>query len=318
MQSLQQVLEKSFKGREAWGWKDPDIAWFLPFVVEALGPLGVKPTIVICIRNPEEVALSQLKRSGTPKERTYLSWLRHMLSALDDSRGMERVLIPFELLFSDPSFLRHLLPSLDGGGMQAWAEVVKPGRRHHGGEGIPGSFHFSELMAGTMEVASKPEDFAKGILDRQIKEMRECFDSLTGLLECPLPPAVIGAWTKKSSSFTNHYPQRKWEKVSVPINLDGGEEATLQLYGMPSNVWVRSAVWKGSASDVPAQLKNGRHAGIQRVGDLICFQLSAGQEQIVVQAPDQAVHALEIDAFYEVSSLISATHSKHLLSSLGL
>jgi GT2 family glycosyltransferase len=53
-------LVRQFEGREPWGWKDPRNSLTLPFWLDTVPALKV----VICVRNPLEVALSLNKRNG--------------------------------------------------------------------------------------------------------------------------------------------------------------------------------------------------------------------------------------------------------------
>ena len=61
--------------------KDPRISRFLPFWLRQLEVLNVMPRIVICLRNPLEVAASLNRRDDLSFTISLLLWLRHTLDA---------------------------------------------------------------------------------------------------------------------------------------------------------------------------------------------------------------------------------------------
>src|SRR5579871_6096572 len=50
------LWSRVFNGRPLWGWKDPQVSAILPFVRECFSRANVTPSIVICVRNPLDVA----------------------------------------------------------------------------------------------------------------------------------------------------------------------------------------------------------------------------------------------------------------------
>ncbi len=67
------VLEPAFGSAPLWGWKDPRSALLLPFWEHLLGPLH----LVACIRSPNDVAASLVKRDGMPRDRALEIWARY-------------------------------------------------------------------------------------------------------------------------------------------------------------------------------------------------------------------------------------------------
>ena len=116
------------------GLKDPRASLLLPFwrcVVPAL-------RVIICVRNPAEVAASMLRRHAHPPwEHWVRMWLRHTADALSGSAGAERMVLVYENLLAAPedearrlgTFLFGVEPPLDQ--VQAAAAAVRPGTRRH-------------------------------------------------------------------------------------------------------------------------------------------------------------------------------------------
>jgi hypothetical protein len=83
-------------GYEPWGWKDPRNCMTLPFWKELLPDIKV----IICVRNPIEVAKSLSKRNLT-MEFSFNSWFRLNKYLLDNLYDMEFIITHFDSYFFD-------------------------------------------------------------------------------------------------------------------------------------------------------------------------------------------------------------------------
>ena len=81
--------------------KDPRICRLLPLILASLRDLGATPYLVLCVRNPLEVAQSLEKRDGISLRHGLTLWLRYMLDAEFYSRGHPRVFIGFSEFLQD-------------------------------------------------------------------------------------------------------------------------------------------------------------------------------------------------------------------------
>jgi hypothetical protein len=81
--------------------KDPRISRLMPLWLPLLNTLGVAPRIVIAARNPLEIASSMRARDGWSEHRTLMLWLRYMLAAERDTRGLVRCFVGYEQLVND-------------------------------------------------------------------------------------------------------------------------------------------------------------------------------------------------------------------------
>ena len=65
-----------------WAFKDPRTTRFLPLWQELLQVRGLTPRYVLAVRDPDEVAASEVARDGVPPERVYRTWFRYNMEAL--------------------------------------------------------------------------------------------------------------------------------------------------------------------------------------------------------------------------------------------
>lgn len=96
-QKARAVLEQ-FAGHDVWGWKDPRNSLTLPFWRPLVGTMSV----VICVRNPLEVALS-LRRRGASSLAFGLSlWTAYNEAIMRATEPAERVVTHYLRYLADP------------------------------------------------------------------------------------------------------------------------------------------------------------------------------------------------------------------------
>jgi GT2 family glycosyltransferase/glycosyltransferase involved in cell wall biosynthesis len=81
--------------------KDPRCCRLMPVWRQILDNMGVDARVLLPVRNPLEVAESLSKRNGTSPARAYIIWLRHVLDAEHDSRGIPRLIFDYDDLLQD-------------------------------------------------------------------------------------------------------------------------------------------------------------------------------------------------------------------------
>lgn len=81
--------------------KDPRVCRLVPLYADVLTELGVAVRPVIVFRNPLEVAASLAARNGMGKAHAALLWLRSVLDAERDSRGLPRVIVGYDRLLEE-------------------------------------------------------------------------------------------------------------------------------------------------------------------------------------------------------------------------
>lgn len=96
-------LIKRFSVQNYWGWKDPRNSLTAPFWRRLIPDLK----LVICLRNPLEVAHSLRKRGdllGIPSSQLWLTYYRELVSA---TPPQQRVVTHYESYFDDPRTELH-------------------------------------------------------------------------------------------------------------------------------------------------------------------------------------------------------------------
>ena len=104
-----ETLEGAFGDSPFLALDDPRICRLLPFWIEAVRACGAEPAIVSPVRNSLDVASSLEERDGIDPSIGHLLWLRHVLDAEKDTRGMKRAWLRHDALFSEPSAMVKIL-----------------------------------------------------------------------------------------------------------------------------------------------------------------------------------------------------------------
>jgi hypothetical protein len=124
-------LIKRLSGQHYWGWKDPRNSLTLAFWRRLVPDLR----LVICLRNPVEVAHSLRKRGdllGIPPFQLWLTYYREALSAIPPQ---QRVVTHYESYFEDPA--SELQRVANGIGMEVPAGVISRACAHISGDSAP-------------------------------------------------------------------------------------------------------------------------------------------------------------------------------------
>jgi hypothetical protein len=127
--------------------KDPRMSVLLPFYLDILESLNVKPVFIICVRNPYEIAASLDKRNHLAREKSLLLWLDYQLKAELYSRNHPRIIVSYRELLREPnrvmeSIIHSLNPGIPAGPETAtlFKSFLDPGLRHHEEQAeLPGS-----------------------------------------------------------------------------------------------------------------------------------------------------------------------------------
>lgn len=88
-------LVQAFAEREPWGWKDPRSSVTFPFWERVAGPLEV----VVCIRDPVEVALSLRRRNGVSLDFGLALWLQYNEQIVATTSADSRIVSHYDAYF---------------------------------------------------------------------------------------------------------------------------------------------------------------------------------------------------------------------------
>ncbi len=138
-EKLAAMLKHDFSGNRLWGVKDPRLCDMLPMWRAVLAELNVTALCVLTFRNPVEVAKSLAKYHGTLPSRAYFLWLRSLLNAERDSRGLPRAIVSYESMLGDwRSQVNHIGDELrtewsqtPDAAASAIGEFIRPQMRHY-------------------------------------------------------------------------------------------------------------------------------------------------------------------------------------------
>ena len=96
-QEVLAVLRKDFAASPLFAIKDPRICRFWPFWRDVLQEFGATPLVAMPVRNPLEIAASLKRRDGFLATNSLLLWLRHVLDAENDTRGLPRAIVSYRV-----------------------------------------------------------------------------------------------------------------------------------------------------------------------------------------------------------------------------
>ena len=95
------TVDDEFGDADIFVLKDPRICRLAPFWFDVFEESGIKPFVVIPLRNPIEVARSLTNRNGFHHAFGRLLWLRHVLDAEFDTRDVPRTFVRYDELLTD-------------------------------------------------------------------------------------------------------------------------------------------------------------------------------------------------------------------------
>ncbi len=320
------ILNSNFSNCNVWGWKDPQATTLLPFALEVLKRVGADPTILICIRNPIDVASSQLKRHGTPFMQSIGAWLFNTLSALKSSAGHNRYVVNYQDFLNNPrTVLEPLVKALELPVSEVnWAECIEwvNPSLSHGSEdedqlmGYPPIL--SEAYRLCAECAENPTAFNAGEFDSTINDIWNRWRILHDMFYRPsFPEAKLSlSWERGGQinvSETTYRPTRGWQKISGLAKALPESRVSILIYPLPGIVWIRSAIWKWGETVSPAKLLPGAHGQLDSQNGFDRVWLFSGTEQVATLSPSGlGPFELEMDILIETSNVITGMTFQNL------
>jgi hypothetical protein len=89
-------------GTDHFGFKNPRSCILLPFWQQVFRELGLRPRVVLCSRNPLDIAHSLARRNGFSRDKSFLLWLLHMSSVLQHATRDECLVVDYDNLIEAP------------------------------------------------------------------------------------------------------------------------------------------------------------------------------------------------------------------------
>ena len=183
---LRRLITEEYGDAPLFVLKDPRICRLLPLYLNVLGEMGVAVRPVIAFRNPLEVAASLAARNGMSKADAVLLWLRSVLDAEHDSRGLPRTIVDYGHLLEEGAAavadwdrrLAVTWPMPLAEAETVIDAVLRGDLRHHAIN--PDDLHLDAVTAGWMAdafaalsvlVHDEADASARGALDRVAGEL---------------------------------------------------------------------------------------------------------------------------------------------------
>jgi len=159
------VLRQEYGEQALFVIKDPRICRLGGFWREVLAAEGVKPAIVLPLRDPFEIALSLALRDGSDEHCNLLLWLRHVLEAEAATRGLSRVFTSFDELLDGWEVLAAKIsagldvvwPRISPFVVEEMAVFLKHDMRHHkiAPRALNKKSSISPWISGAFEILSR-------------------------------------------------------------------------------------------------------------------------------------------------------------------
>jgi len=328
---LVKTLRTHFDGQPIWGWKDPQASTILPYVLEAYRRLGIVPNMVICVRNPMDVARSQYKRQGSPESQTIGSWVLNTLAALRDSRGLPRRVVLYETLLKEPS--KSLFPiaeMLDLNLSPDQINLVEDHIKPHLSHGTAQESIVSELLNPVRrlyEICSQLSTKQDLLDDTQVNEEidRLWVEWLAwhDMLERPdLSESKFSlSWERGGQIHIQeeaYRPTKHWQIVRCESRALPGSRVSAVLYPLPALIWIRKATWVQDDKRIPASLLPGKHGQLDDYSAFKRVWVLFGTEHFAVQSPvSSGTFDLELEILVESNSLITGMTFQDMASRLN-
>ena len=314
-----QMLQAHFSGRPIWGWKDPQASTLLPFVNDVFDRSGISPVLILCVRNPIDVAASQKRRQGSPATQTLGGWLLSTLATLRDSKGMFRTVVMYSSFLQNPRpFLEPVAKQLEIKATdEQWRSVIDWVRPElsHGADrydelsGYPEAF--KKAFDICQEAANDPVALNQGAFDDRVESLWAEWLTWHDLFSRPpFPEASFNlSWERageRQIQETAYRPVRNWQVIKCPSRALPGSRVSVLIYPLPAIAWIRKAVWKQGDNELPAKLLPGQHGQLDEQSGFQRVWLFYGFEQIAVEAPiAKGAFELEMEVLIETSNIIS-------------
>jgi glycosyltransferase involved in cell wall biosynthesis len=240
-----------------WAVKDPRTTRFLPLWRELLLQRGIRPRYLLAVRDPAEVAASEVKRNNVPARRVYHNWLRHNMEALLHGGADLAGVFVYDAWFADgDAHLRRLAASLGVALTDAKAEdilgrLVHRELRHAPVGGEPPPLWASDVYGKLQSLAAAPGATGRC---RLATEAEYC-DALLRLGEEPAadgPLAAVLASGQGHAAALNLAQKLRRSGARVVLNVRLGREAG----HTPAAVTPGVAVVSG---DSPGPIVSGGH-----------------------------------------------------------
>lgn len=281
LSELVELLGSTFNGHQRWLLKDPRISLLMPVYKEAFRRLKLKPTFIICVRNPLDSSASFSKKFGLPETWALAMWLQHTLTALKETEGSPFHVIPYESFLESPTeTLGKVVAGVKGWKPtdSAWGQVAQlPRQDWNHGEGT------QDLLADLRPAIIRESydlclRISKGPHEAWAKEIDPLWAEFNAWWHLPPYDRLLASRVVLSSQVQG--AEATFEQIYVPRRKSQTVELT---YEADPRAWVEVQItdWPGIflLKDVHCLDASGSRmtVEIERAGDIACVPHPEGQ-----------------------------------------
>jgi hypothetical protein len=249
-------------------------------------------------------------------DRAVGSWLRYTLGPVSDLLGHRLSVVAYEDLLDTPSEVLSRIVSRHEGWDPpdgAWADAagsIRNDLRHNRAAESELDL-FPGLVRNAYDAVRKLSRENSSSFDNLLG-MSEAFDTWVAMFsEPPPPPGKLGlAWLqdgRQSIAEARYQPTGSWQSVRTTIDAPPRTLTSGLLYGLPSRIWIRRAVWKYGASVTPATLRVGPASSLSRSGAILRLDAAFEPNQISLETPGgSGPYQLDIEFLLQTGSSIES------------
>ncbi len=191
---IARFLEATVSPNQIAALKDPRICHMLPLWQIACQNAQIAPCAVIMVRNPLEVAASLTARDHMPFSTGIQLWLRYMLAAERNTRGMPRVVVSYDQLVADwqqalapvCGLIGLTLPDAESALGRQLSQFLNQNERHH-------TFSRETLASQAAPYHGVYACYTQSLADINEAESQQIFDAIQHQInadDAALPAAI--------------------------------------------------------------------------------------------------------------------------------
>lgn len=290
MEEARVMLRNKFEGRALWALTEPAVSGLIPIYQELLSKEQLQPRYAIGVCHPISALTSEIARQNLQSsdgqvrgleppigEHTLGQWLHYTLSALRDTKGLPRMVISYEDLIGDPEknierMAKILLPSPPSESQLKNAIASVNPESSQSRRSIEDLNSWPSLIARTydccLRINRDDEGFSIGEYDAEIDALWDEFGMMGKMIRpINLPSGqMILSWrqgNQPAMQAHKYSPTGNWQTLRILASPPPGSMVQIDPYQMPSQIWIRKAVWKVGGAEHRAQLSSGPNGVIE-------------------------------------------------------
>ncbi len=307
--------------RPHWAIKDPRLCLFTATWRAAIEAAGARPSALLVIRHPVEVARSLAARDGLPFAQGWLLWFQYVMASLRGSDGLARRVVSYDALIASPADAIARVATLPGWhGLRAGevhASLARQERRHHrvdpdlGLGGLPRAVvalwrRLAEAAAGdgclpadlgaSLDAASGEFEAIASALASAWRAREQALWSRIARAEAPpaTPPADAGAPVVLDALQRQHAEVIRAISDEIHLMQATTASAMQQLGAKEGAADVAGAL--GARMEASSALLDGALAALGERLDALPSAVEASTAGSVLTALDHAVARIEAEA----------------------